>query len=88
MRFLIKLIVIEPLEISLLAITALLAILAIELKNLFYMAISFLGVCISIAILYWLLGASLVALFQIAIYAGAIVVLIVMTILLTERGAE
>ncbi len=68
----------------LMAVTALLAISAIELKNLLYAALSFGGMCISIAAMYWLLDAPYVSVFQLLIYAGAVVTIFIAAITLTK----
>lgn len=66
-------------------IVVLAAILALEAKELIYGAIS-LGVMLTgIAGLYLLLNATLVAMFQITIYIGAIIVLILFTVVLVRR---
>ena len=41
---------------------------------------------VSIGILYYMLGAPMVALFQLAIFAGAIVVFFVIAIMFTNAG--
>ncbi len=68
----------------LMAVTVLLAISAIELKNLLYAALSFCGMCVSIAAIYWLLSAPYVAVFQLLIYAGAVVIIFLAAITLTK----
>jgi NADH-quinone oxidoreductase subunit J len=51
-------------------------------------AISLIGVMGSLAILYLLLGAEFIAMAQIIVYAGAIMVLFVFVIMLLNAGAE
>ena len=51
-------------------------------------AISLVGVMGSLAILYLLLGAEFLAAAQVIVYAGAIMVLFVFTIMLLNAGAE
>lgn len=51
-------------------------------------AISLIGVMISLAGLYLLLGAEFIAAAQIIVYAGAIMVLFVFVIMLLNTGAE
>jgi NADH-quinone oxidoreductase subunit J len=51
-------------------------------------AISLIGVMGSLAILYLLLGAEFIAAAQVIVYAGAIMVLFVFTIMLLNAGAE
>ena len=63
--------------------TILLAIYMIEAKNILHAVIGFAGMCISIGGLFWLLNAPYVAVFQILIYAGAVVAIFVGAIMLT-----
>ena len=51
-------------------------------------ALSLVGVMISLAILYLLLGAEFIAAAQMIVYAGAIMVLFVFTIMLLNAGSE
>jgi len=51
-------------------------------------ALSLVGVMVSLAILYLLLGGEFIAMAQIIVYAGAIMVLFVFTIMLLNTGAE
>src|SRR5438552_16625994 len=51
-------------------------------------AISLVGVMGSLAVLYLLLGAEFIAAAQVIVYAGAIMVLFVFTIMLLNAGAE
>ena len=51
-------------------------------------ALSLIGVMGSLAILYLLLGAEFIAMAQIIVYAGAIMVLFVFVIMLLNTGAE
>jgi len=51
-------------------------------------AISLIGVMGSLAVLYLLLGAEFLAAAQVIVYAGAIMVLFVFTIMLLNAGAE
>lgn len=51
-------------------------------------AISLIGVMGSLAVLYLLLGAEFLAMAQIIVYAGAIMVLFVFVIMLLNAGAE
>lgn len=66
-------------------IVVLSAILALEAKELIYGAISLGVMMLGIAALYLLANATLVAMFQITIYIGAIIVLILFTIVLVRR---
>jgi NADH-quinone oxidoreductase subunit J len=51
-------------------------------------ALSLVGVMGSLAVLYLLLGAEFIAMAQIIVYAGAIMVLFIFTIMLLNAGAE
>ena len=51
-------------------------------------ALSLVGVMGSLAVLYLLLGAEFIAAAQVIVYAGAIMVLFVFTIMLLNAGAE
>ena len=51
-------------------------------------ALSLIGVMGSLAVLYLLLGAEFIAMVQIIVYAGAIMVLFVFVIMLLNAGAE
>ncbi len=51
-------------------------------------AISLIGVMASLAVLYLLLGAEFIAMAQIIVYAGAVMVLFVFVIMLLNAGAE
>ena len=51
-------------------------------------ALSLVGVMVSLAVLYFILGAEFVAGAQLVVYAGAIMVLFVFVIMLLNAGAE
>jgi NADH-quinone oxidoreductase subunit J len=51
-------------------------------------ALSLIGVMASLAVLYLLLGAEFIAMAQIIVYAGAIMVLFIFVIMLLNSGAE
>lgn len=51
-------------------------------------AISLVGVMVSLAVLYLLLGGEFIAMAQIIVYAGAIMVLFIFVIMLLNAGAE
>ncbi|MEM2905706.1 MAG: NADH-quinone oxidoreductase subunit J [Candidatus Bathyarchaeia archaeon] len=65
--------------------TVILAILTVEVEDLLYSVLCLGGMAISIAGLFWLLGAPFVAVFQLIVYAGAVVVLFIAAIMLTAR---
>jgi len=65
--------------------TVALALLTVEVKDLLYAILSFCGMCVAIGAIFWLLNAPYVAVFQILIYAGAVVALFIAAIMLTTR---
>jgi NADH:ubiquinone oxidoreductase subunit 6 (subunit J) len=71
--------------IILLAFVIIAAILAIELRDLIYASIALAVLSIALAAVFWLLNAPWVALFQLMIYGGAVTVLLISTVALTER---
>jgi NADH-quinone oxidoreductase subunit J len=71
--------------IILLVITVIAAVLAIELRDLIYASIALAILSIALAAVFWLLNAPWVALFQLMIYGGAVTVLLISTVALTER---
>lgn len=71
-------------SLALLTLTVLLAVLTVEFENLMYAVLCFCGMTIALGFLYWLLSAPYVALFQILVYTGAVGVLFIITIMLTE----
>ena len=75
----------EIIQIAILVITCILALLTVECKDLLYAIISFAGMSVCVGALFWLLNAPYVAVFQILIYAGAIIVLFIAAIMLTSR---
>ena len=69
----------------LLAVVVVMAVLTVEAEELLYSALGLLGMSVALGVLYWLLFAPYVAVFQLAVYAGAVVVLFVSVIMLTRR---
>ena len=76
---------IEVLQPILMLLATLLAFLAVEAKKILYAVISFSGMCIAIGALFWILNAPYVAVFQLLIYAGAVMTLFLATIMLTSQ---
>ncbi len=66
-------------------LTVLLALLTVEVKDILYAILSFCGMCILIGIIFWTLNAPYVAIFQLLVYAGAIVALFIAAVMLTTR---
>ena len=79
---------IHILQILLMISTILLALLTVELKNLLKASLSLCGTCIAMGALFWLLNAPYVAVFQLLIYAGAVVVLFLAVVMLTTKDEE
>lgn len=63
------------------------AILALEFKELIYGAIALAASLLGIAMFFVMLDASFVAMFQVTVYVGAVVVLVIFTIMLVRREA-
>ncbi|HXW95234.1 MAG TPA: NADH-quinone oxidoreductase subunit J [Nitrososphaerales archaeon] len=61
------------------------AIVALEAKEIIYGAIGFAGSLFGVAALFFLLDAPYVAVFQIAVYIGAVAVLILFTVMLVRE---
>jgi NADH-quinone oxidoreductase subunit J len=70
-----------------LAITVASAYFAISSKNIVYGVVALLCTNVSLAVVYYMIGAPTVALFQLAIFAGAIVVFFVITVMFTKAGS-
>jgi NADH:ubiquinone oxidoreductase subunit 6 (subunit J) len=69
----------------LIIMTAIFALLAIEDKDLLHAALYLAGSAVTLALIYLVLFAIWVAFFQLAIYAGAVTVIIISGISLTTR---
>jgi NADH-quinone oxidoreductase subunit J len=65
-----------------------LAVLSVELKNLMHAVVCLGGLCIVIGVLFGILNASYVMVFQFLIYAGAVMVLFLSVVMLTERDKK
>jgi NADH-quinone oxidoreductase subunit J len=62
------------------------AALAVTMPNIVYGVVFLLCTNVTLAIVYYMLGAPTVALFQLAIFAGAVVVFFVVAVMFTEAG--
>ncbi len=62
------------------------AVFMLSLTNVMHMAVSLVGVFLGVAGVFILLGADFVGLVQIMVYAGAITILMVFSLMLTHRG--
>ena len=69
-----------------LAITITSAYLAVSSRNIVFGVVFLLCTNISLGVVYYMMGAPTVALFQIAIFAGAVVVFFVITVMFTQAG--
>lgn len=76
---------VEALQFTLMILATFLALLTVELKKILYAVISFSGMCITIGALFWILNAPYVAVFQLLIYAGAVVTIFLAAIMLTSK---
>jgi NADH:ubiquinone oxidoreductase subunit 6 (subunit J) len=63
--------------------TILFALFTIEAKNILHAIIGFCGMSITIGGIFWLLNAPYVSVFQILIYAGAVVAIFIAAVMLT-----
>ena len=72
--------------IILLSLAIVSALLAVAMPNIVYGVIFLLCANVILGILYYSVGAPMVALFQLAIFAGAIVVFFLITVMLTRAG--
>jgi NADH-quinone oxidoreductase subunit J len=70
-----------------LTITIISALLAVTVPNIVYGVVFLLCTNVALGIVYYMLGAPTVALFQLAIFAGAVVVFFVVTIMFTRSGS-
>jgi len=70
----------------LLSLAVVSAFLAVAMPNIVYGIVFLLCTNVLLGILYYHMGAPTVALFQLAIFAGAIVVFFVITVMLTQAG--
>ena len=62
------------------------ALLAVSSRNIVYAVLALLSTNVTLAVAYYMMGAPTVALFQLAIFAGAVVVFFVITVMLTTGG--
>ncbi len=79
---------IEALQLILMFASVVLALLTVELKRILYAVITFSGMCILIGALFWTLNAPYVAVFQLLIYAGAVVTIFLAAIMLTSQKEQ
>lgn len=77
----------DPGFITVAVITVASAIIALEFKEIIYGALALAVSLLGIAAFFVLLDANFVAMFQVAVYVGAIVVLVIFTIMLVRKEA-
>jgi len=77
----------DPSFITVAVITVASAIIALEFREIIYGAIALAISLLGIAAFFVLLDATFVAMFQVAVYVGAVVVLVIFTIMLVRREA-
>ncbi len=70
-----------------LALTVISALLAVTSENIVYGVVFLLCTNVSLGIVYYMMRAPTVALFQLAIFAGAVVVFFVVTVMFTRAGS-
>ena len=75
----------DLLQITLIIFSVFLAVLTVELKDMLHAVMCLCGMCVTIGALFWLLNAPYVAVFQLLVYAGAVMVLFIATVMLTVR---
>ena len=75
----------DILQLGLLVVTCVFTVLTVESKDLLHTVIALAAMSVSLGALFWLLNAPYVAVFQILIYAGAVVVLFIAAVMLTRR---
>jgi NADH-quinone oxidoreductase subunit J len=75
----------DVLQLGLLVATCVFTVLTVESKDLLHTVIALAAMSVSLGALFWLLNAPYVAVFQILIYAGAVVVLFIAAVMLTRR---
>jgi NADH:ubiquinone oxidoreductase subunit 6 (subunit J) len=75
----------DVIQLALLVAACIFAILTVELRDLLHTVVSLAAMAVSLGAIFWLLNAPYVAVFQILIYAGAVIVLFIAAVMLTRR---
>lgn len=73
---------------TVMAVSVLAAIGAVTLPNIFHAALALIGTLLGIACLYIVLKAEFLAFVQILLYVGAVMTLVIFSIMMTERIAD
>lgn len=68
-----------PLEIFVIVLTLVFAFIAAEAREILHAIVSFLIMSILVAVIFLILGAYIAAVFQLIVFAGAVVVLLLVT---------
>ncbi len=76
----------EIAEITLAALLIVFAYFTIEAKNLMYAVISFICMSVVLGVIFFLLGAPYVSLFQIGVFAGATAIFFLVAVIFTRGG--
>ena len=63
------------------------AYMAVANKNIVWGVIFLLCTNVGLGIIYYMMGATTVALFQLAVFAGAVVVYFIITVMFTKAGS-
>ncbi|MEM1901481.1 MAG: hypothetical protein QW055_05105 [Candidatus Nezhaarchaeales archaeon] len=72
-------------DIALIFLTILTALFAVESKDLVKSIIAFSIMCILVAMIYYVMGAFYASVFQLLVYAGAVSVLLAVTVRIIRR---
>ncbi|MDH5815436.1 MAG: NADH-quinone oxidoreductase subunit J [Candidatus Nezhaarchaeota archaeon] len=72
-------------DIALIFLTILTALFAVESKDLVKSIIAFSIMCILVAMIYYVMGAFYASVFQLLVYAGAVSVLLAVTVHIIRR---
>lgn len=75
----------DVIQLVLLVAACIFAILTVELRDLLHTVVSLAAMAVSLGAIFWLLNAPYVAVFQVLIYAGAVIVLFIAAVMLTRR---
>ncbi|MDH5267310.1 MAG: NADH-quinone oxidoreductase subunit J [Candidatus Bathyarchaeota archaeon] len=79
---------IDFIQIFLIIVTIVLAILTIEIKDMLHAIVCLCGMGVTIGMLFAILNAPYVAVFQLLIYAGAVIALFLSLVMVTRRELE
>lgn len=80
--------VIDFIQVLLIVVTIILAILTIEIKDMLRAIVCLCGMGFTIGMLFAILNAPYVAVFQLLIYAGAVIALFISVVMVTRREFE